>query len=726
MTPKLYKEDFISGLVVFLVALPLCLGVSLASGAPLISGVIAGIVGGIVVGIISRSHTSVSGPAAGLAAVVLSSIADLGGFETFLTAVILAGIFQIIFGIVRAGVIADFIPTSVIKGLLAAIGLILILKQIPHALGYDKDAEDDFGFVQPDGHNTFTEIYYAIMSPTMGAIIISAVSLLILIYWNKTFMKKVKFFPSALCVVIIGIVFNELFLTFAPNLAVLPEHLVTVPAMNIESFGAMIKFPTIQEFSNSQVWRVGFVIAIIASLETLLNIEAVDKLDPHKRDTPPNRELIAQGIGNISSGLLGGIPVTSVIVRSSVNIENNNKTKISTIIHGILMLMSVFFLSSILNKIPLASLAAILIYTGYKLASLSIFKEMYTKGWTQFTPFIMTVLAILFTDLLIGVLIGLFVGLLFVLRNDFFKILQRDDLDLNIGKVHKIELQKQATFLNKYSLKKLLWGIEPNSKVIIDGSKTKFVDYDVLEVIDDYRNVYAPENNIKLNILGFPQKYEKELIQFYNTIDKETLDNLKPVDVLNLLKEGNIRHVQGKHIDKYYQMQVESTSKGQYPMAVILSCIDSRTTVEHIFDQGLGDVFSCRIAGNVVNDDIIGSMEFACNVVGSKIVMVLGHSNCGAVKGAYSNVEMGNLTQLLHKLKHSIDTVKSKLLNTNLSDTEIVEEIAIQNVTDSMNQILERSPILMDLFKNGKIGFVGAYYNVESGKVKFLKEMLPA
>jgi carbonic anhydrase len=716
------KSNFVSGVVVFLVAVPLCLGIALASGAPMVSGIISGIIGGIVVGIISKSHTSVSGPAAGMAAVVLSSITELNSFQLFLSAVIIAGCIQVFLGLIKAGFIANLIPNNVIKGLLAAIGIILILKQIPHAVGYDMDSEEDFSFFQKDGHNTFSELFYAFNQFTLGAVIISVISLLILIYWNKTIMKNYKFFPSALIVVIFGIGLNLFFKNFIPSFSILPEHLVYIPPINVSSFFENLGAFNILNFGNSLVWKIGLVIAVVASIETLLNIEAVDKIDTKKRATPPNRELIAQGIGNICSGLLGGIPVTSVIVRSTVNIDNNNTSKYSTIIHGILILIAVIALSPVLNQIPLASLAAILIFTGYKLASMNTFKEMYAKGWYQFFPFVATILAIVFTDLLIGVLIGLVIGLIFILKNDFMGSLKTELIKTNIGEVYKIELQKQASFLNKLSLKKLLWDIAPKSKLIIDASNTEYIDGDVLEIIDDFRRVYAPENDIKVNLIGLKSE-DANSIEFYNTIDKITLDNLKPTEVLDLLKEGNQRHIEGKHVDKYTSMQVNSTAKGQYPMAVILSCIDSRTTVENIFDQGLGDVFSCRIAGNIVNDDIIGSMEFACNVVGSKLVMVLGHSKCGAIKGACDHVQMGNLTQLLDKLKKSVDAIKTKISNSNMPAEQVVEEVCKHNITYGIELILERSPILQDLFKNGKIGFVGAYYDIETGKVEVLKEV---
>jgi carbonic anhydrase len=428
-----------AGIVVFLVALPLCLGIALASGAPLFSGIISGIIGGIVVGAISGSHTSVSGPAAGLAAVVLASITKLGAFEILLAAVLIAGAIQLVMGVARAGFIANYIPSNVIKGLLAAIGILLILKQIPHAIGYDANGADETSFIQANGENTFSAIAHAFNAITPGALVITLVSMLILVYWDKTPLKNIKLLPAPLFVVVLGVALNLAFDRFFPALRIDPAHLVDIPPVDTGNLGAYLNFPDLAHFTNHDVWMVGFTIAIVASLETLLNIEAVDKLDPHKRETPPNRELIAQGVGNICAGLLGGLPVTSVIVRSSVNIQNDNRTKASTIFHGLLLLASVLVLAPALNQIPLAALAAILIVTGYKLAKVSLFRDMYKKGWSQFVPFAVTVAAIVLTDLLTGVLIGLAASLFYLMRSHFKNPFSMEQYRQHIGEVVKME-----------------------------------------------------------------------------------------------------------------------------------------------------------------------------------------------------------------------------------------------------------------------------------------------
>jgi MFS superfamily sulfate permease-like transporter len=715
------KYDLPAGVVVFLVALPLCLGVALASGAPLISGVIAGIIGGLVVGSISGSSTSVSGPAAGLAAVVLVSIAQLGSFETFLVAVFIAGAIQLVAGLLRAGFIADYIPSNVIKGLLAAIGIILILKQIPHAVGFDKDAMDDFAFFQADGENTFSELLKIFTLFTPGAVIISAFSLIVLTGWDKTPMRHIKFFPASLLVVVAGIAINYLLGFVAPDLMLKQEHLVNMPDMSSASLTSLIKVPNATHLLNPLVWKVGVTVAIIASLETLLNIEAVDNLDPHKRQSPPNRELVAQGVGNMLSGLFGGIPVTSVIVRSSVNINANAQTRTSTILHGTLLLLSVLLLAPVLNMVPLSCLAAILLVTGYKLAKVSLFKHMYRAGWNQFIPFIGTIAAIIFTDLLIGILIGLAVSIFFLLRSNFLNPFQEQREQLHIGEMLRIELSNQVSFLNKASIKNTLWQIPENSRVVIDASKSDFIDPDVVEVIEDFKETVAPEKEIQLNIIDMKKGYKlRDQLQFVNVLDKETRNQMQPVEILDLLKKGNERFVKGNFTEKYFRQQINATAAGQAPMAVVLSCIDSRTSAELIFDCGMGDIFSIRVAGNVVNDDILGSMEFACQVAGAKVVVVLGHTKCGAIEGACNHVQMGNLTQLLQKIKPAVDLAKRASDNLTI-DKNFVDEVAKVNVGLTIDTILEKSEIINRLAQSGQILITGAMYHIETGAVEFYR-----
>lgn len=713
------SKDFAASIVVFLVALPLCLGIALASGAPLLSGVLAGIIGGLVVGIISQSHTSVSGPAAGLAAVVLASITKLGNFETFLLAVVLAGTIQLVAGIFKGGFIANYIPSNVIKGLLASIGILLILKQIPHAVGFDKDQEGDFAFFQPDGENTFSEFLNVLNYFSWGAVIIAAISILILIFWDKTPLKKIQFFPASLFVVLLGVLLNYLFQSYFPTLAIEDKHLVNIPKFS--GLDSIITTPSFAAIANAKVWTVAFTIAIVASLETLLNLEAVENLDPLKRQASPNRELVAQGIGNILSGLIGGVPITSVIVRSSVNINAGAKTKMSAILHGVFLLISLVLLAPLLNKIPLASLAAILLLTGYKLAKISLFKDMYSKGVNQFVPFVATILAIVFTDLLIGVFIGLAVSILFLLRSNFKNPFSIQKEKLHIDEIVRIELPNQVSFLNKASIKETLWNIPEASRVIIDATNANYIDNDILEIITDFKNTTSKDKNIKLNILGLKDKYQlDDHIQFVNVLDKEAQQKLHPDEVLQILKRGNQRFITGNKTEKYLQHQVNATSFGQNPFSVILSCIDSRTTTEHIFDLGLGDIFSVRIAGNILNEDILGSMEFATKVVGVKLVVVLGHTKCGALVGACNHVKMGNLTTLLDKVVPAIEREKTVTENRDGNNMIFVNKVAVENVLHTIERIRKESTIINELEQSGTIKIVGAMYDVATGKVNFI------
>ncbi len=504
-----FKNDLPAGLVVFLVALPLCLGIALASGAPLFSGIITGIVGGIVVGLISGSPLGVSGPAAGLTVIVLSAISSLGSFETFLLSVVLAGIFQILLGIIRAGIIGYYFPSSVIKGMLAAIGLILILKQIPHALGFDKDLIGDEGFLQKDNHNTFSEIFYALKYHSVGAVIISVLSIAILWLFDRAFMKKIalfKFIPGALIVVVLGIILNYLFSIINPDWVLKDEHLVVLPVANsLFEFGSFFTFPNFSALSNPNVYITALTIAIVASLETLLCVEATDKLDPDKRTTPTNRELIAQGTGNIFAGLIGGLPLTQVIVRSSANINSGGKTKVSAIFHGALLLLCAIAIPAVLNKIPLASLAAVLLLVGYKLAKVSLFKEMYKLGWEQFMPFIITVVAILFTDLLKGIGVGMALAIFYILRKNYRTSYFFHKEDVKEGEQIRIQLSEEVTFLNKASIRLMLEELPEKSNVIIDGSRSVSIDYDVIEIIQNFKKHGSKEKNIVLELKNIPE-----------------------------------------------------------------------------------------------------------------------------------------------------------------------------------------------------------------------------
>ncbi|AHM59200.1 sulfate transporter [Flammeovirgaceae bacterium 311] len=502
---KEIKHDLPAGIVVFLVAVPLCLGIAMASGAPLFSGIIAGIVGGIVVTLISGSQLGVSGPAAGLAVIVLNAINNLATFEIFLSAVFLAGVFQLILGFLRAGSIGYYFPSSVIKGMLAGIGVIIILKQIPHAFGYDRDFEGDVAFNQPDGENTFSELINAINYITPAALIISLVSLAILILWDQVLSKKSKIFQiiqGPLVVVLLGIGLNLFFAAFFPEMALRSNQLVELPVSeNINGFINQFTTPDFGHIFTVEVLIIAATIAVVASLETLLCLEATDKLDPYKRISPANRELKAQGVGNMVSGLIGGLPITQVIVRSSANIQSGGRTKLAALIHGILILACVMAIPGILNLIPLASLAAILLMVGYKLAKPELFRSIYKTGWSQFLPFIVTIIAIVFTDLLTGIGIGVVVAVFFILKNTYHvSHYVTQDKRADGKNVYRIVLAEEVTFLNKGSIMNSLRHVPDDVALEIDYSKSAVIDHDVKEIIEDYRNT-ARSKNIDLTII---------------------------------------------------------------------------------------------------------------------------------------------------------------------------------------------------------------------------------
>ncbi|WP_374505415.1 SulP family inorganic anion transporter [Flavobacterium sp.] len=506
------KSDFASGLVVFLVALPLCLGIAMASGAPLFSGIISGVIGGIVVGYLSQSHISVSGPAAGLTAIVLTAITDLGSFDVFLSAVLIAGVIQLVLGFIKAGSISNYFPTNVIEGMLAGIGIIIIMKQLPHAVGFDADFEGDQSFIQADGGNTLSSLFNVLNYVQLGAILITLTSLIILIAWDKvSFLKKMKLIPGALVAVIIGIILNQIFINTGSSLAISKNHLVSLPVPNsIEELKNIIVTPNLSGFLNPKIWVVGVTIAIVASIETLLCIEAADRMDIQKRYTNTNVELKAQGIGNIVSSLLGGLPMTSVVVRSSANNNAGAKSKMSAIIHGVLLLISVLTVPMLLNKIPLATLAAVLLLVGYKLAKPATFIHFWHKGKYQFVPFIATLVAVVFTDLLKGVALGMIISVIFILKGNLKRAYVFRKEEYADGDVIHIDLAQEVSFLNKAAIKETLNSIPENSKVIIDAKDTIYIAHDILDLIHEFKTIRAKESHIKVKLKGFKKAYQLE------------------------------------------------------------------------------------------------------------------------------------------------------------------------------------------------------------------------
>ncbi|NOX99906.1 MAG: bifunctional SulP family inorganic anion transporter/carbonic anhydrase [Verrucomicrobia bacterium] len=721
---KNLKHDVPSSIVVFLVAMPLCLGVALASGAPLFAGIISGIIGGVVVGSLSGSALGVSGPAAGLAVIVLTAIADLGEYEIFLVAVVLAGVIQLIMGYLRAGIIGYYFPSSVIHGMLAGIGIMIFLKQLPHAFGYDAVPEGDQSFFESDGYNTFSELFHMMEKVSPGPVVVTLVSMGILLFWDTAFMKKqafTKLLPGPLLAVAAGIILNKVFGAALPNLVIAEEHLVSVPIPeNMSEFFGNFSFPDFTALTNPQVYMTAIIIAVVASLETLLSLEAIDKLDPYKRISPTNRELKAQGVGNIVAGLIGGLPVTQVIVRSSANMQAGGRTKTATVLHGVWLLISVISIPALLNQIPLAVLAAILLLVGYKLAKPALFKKMYKQGLGQFMPFIVTIAAMLFSDLLTGIFLGMAVAIFVILKNNLNIPIRLLSGDLKGKRKVRIVLSEDVTFLNKASIQNSLLQIPNGSIVEIDGSNTFFMHNDIREIIEDFM-INSKTREIEVTTIGLDDINQKNELQHFeiewmSASTQEQQQKLTPEAAHQKLVEGNKRFAQNLKAHRNAKDQVLETSEAQYPFAAILSCIDSRVPVEMVFDQGIGDIFSVRVAGNIISTDILGSMEYACKVAGAKIIVVMGHTQCGAIGAACKGVEMGNITPLLGKIKPAIDIVRAERGSVGEGDCD---EVSAENVKVSIGVIRKESPILAEMEKKGEIEIVGASYSVANGKVEF-------
>ncbi len=735
VTAGTLRRDLTASIVVFLVALPLCMGVAVASGAPPFSGILAGIIGGILVGALSGSQKSVSGPAAGLIAITSSYLAVLGSFEAFLLALVLAGAIQLVLGLLRTGFLAEFFPSSVLKGLLAGIGLILILKQIPHILGHDADPMGDKSFFQPDNTNTFTELAASFTDIHPGAACIGMFSIGLFLAWDRIAGLRRLPVPSVVAVVLVAVFLQLLFGRLGGNWTIEASHFVQVPvAKDFNEFLGLFRYPDFGQLWNPAIYTAALTIAAVASLETLLNLEAVDKLDPDQRHAPPNRELLAQGTGNIVSGLLGGMPITSVIVRSSVNINAGASTKLSAILQGVLLLLCVLFLPRWLNEIPLAAVAAMLLVTGFKLVSPSLVAQMWREGRNQFLPFAVTALAIVLSDPLRGILIGLAVSLLFILRSNLKRPLRRVRENHVGGEVLRIELANQVSFFSRPALQKALYDVPRGGHVLLDARATDYIDADILDLIDDFRRDTAAAHGVQLSLVGFKDRYQiDDQIQYIDYSSREVQSTLTPARVLEILQEGNQRFLSGRRLTRDLGRQVDATSTGQFPMAVVLSCIDSRSPAELIFDLGLGDIFSVRIAGNIARDKVLGSMEYSCAVAGAKLVLVMGHTSCGAVNAAVDLLSSrktaaeatgcGNLDTLISEIQLSIDAATLPAPDAWLAGEKAAysNEVARRNVLRTMHMIRSRSATLDQLVLEGRIAIAGALYDVATGQVNFLQ-----
>lgn len=738
-SPSTLPRDLIAGTVVFLVALPLCLGIALASNAPLMSGLVTGIVGGLLVGLLSGSHTSVSGPAAGLTAVVAAQIASLGSFPSFLLAVVIAGGIQVVMGLARAGFIAAYVPSAVIKGLLAAIGVILILKQFPHVLGHDTDPEGEMAFQQPDHETTFSELGEMFYDVHPGAALIGLVSVALLLFWDRCKPLKKSIIPSPLVVVLLGVALSLMLGRMGSPWLIEPSHLVQVPvASSLGELMTFVQFPDLSQWLNPAVYLAGITIAVVASLETLLNLEAVDKLDPQQRTSPASRELLAQGIGNVVAGFLGGLPMTSVIIRSSVNINAGGQTKLSTVVHGALLLVCVVLLPGCLNQIPLSCLAAILLVTGFKLASPALFQTMWRQGPYQFAPFVITVTAIVLTDLLVGVLIGLATSLGFILNSNLRRPLRRSVERHVGGDVLHITLANQVSFLNRGKLTEVLDAVPRGGHVLLDAQQTDYIDPDVLDLIREFRDRTAPARGIRVSLLGFRSKYQfEDHLEYVDYSTREFQRQLTPAQVLAYLKEGHARFRTGRRLTRDIRRQILATgTDGQHPLAVVLHCIDSRTPAELLFDVGVGDIFSVRVAGNTTSPKVLGSLEYGCAVAGAKLVLVMGHTRCGAVttavRAACTTESVAQLTGCQHveyvlkDIQEVIDRHACARMD-QMSPAEqnaFVDGVARANVLRTLDVIRQQSPTLARLEREGQIAIVGTIYDVMTGEFTFWSDEL--
>lgn len=720
-TKRYLKFDIVAAIVVFLVAIPLCLGIALASGAPLFSGILSGIIGGIVVGSLSGSQVSVSGPAAGMAAVVVTAVAQIGDFNSFLLALTLAGLLQVVIGSFKAGFVADYVPTNVVQGLLCAIGILLIIKQLPLAFTLSADFKElNTHLLETTEGITLSPLLALSNHINSGAMLITSISLAILIYFDRTKNKILKEIPSPIIVVIMGVILNEIFIWTNLSLVQNSPQLVNIPkTIGLYEFFSQLQFPDWSAWGNPKIYLYALIISIVASLETLLNLKAGERLDIKRRNSSSNQELIAQGVGNMTAGLIGGIPITSVIIRTSINIQAGSKTKVSTILHGFFILFAVMLLPGTLNKIPLSSLAAILIYTGYKLNKPTIYRNIYSQGSDRFIPFIVTVVSIIAFNLLAGILIGLAISLFYILKSNSQA---RIDIIKEIypkGVTSRLVLPQQMTFLNKAALVAELDSIPKHAQLIIDARYTHYIDKEILELLNEFKE-QAPSKNIALNLTGFKDSYKvHNYIDFINVTTYDVQSHLSPAEVLNILHEGNQRFLKDIPIHRSNRIDIKHTAKMQHPIAVVLACIDSRVPVETIFDMSFGDIFCVRIAGNVVNDDILASIEYACNVVGVKLIVVLGHTRCGAIQSACDGIQKGHITQLLSKIKPAVKAETKIENNRTGHNITFVNHVSELNIANTLQNIYLQSDILRSMINDDEINMVGAMYDVNSGKVKY-------
>lgn len=729
-------SDLFSGLVLFLIAAPIGVGIAVTLGLPAQAGLMAAIIGGLVVGALSGSRCSVTGPSAGLSIIIVSELQVLASFERFLLALTLAGGIQILFGRFGLGKLSYFMPSSVVRGLIAAVGIILILKQIPHMLGHDVDPMGEMSFWQPDRQNTFSELFRIPNDFFMSATLISAVCLLIL-YGMDVLQKRAPWaasVPSALLAIAVGTTLSLILRQVDPTWGLEERHFLQVGTWETGSrWLGIVVIPDTRDLLNPAVYAAAMLIAVVASLETLLALDAVDRLDPEQRSSPPNRELMAQGVGNALCGILGGLPLTSRLQFSHLNILSGGKTQMATILHGGLLLLSIALIPVYLNAIPLACIAAVLFYVGTKLAAPYLFREVWSEGRYQFLPFLATALAIVFTEKVIGATIGLGVSLLFILTSSLRRPLHKVVEKHLTGELLHIEFPNQTSFLYRAGLEQALREAKPGSHIMLNAQGADYIDPDVLRLVRDFKEKTAPKQGVEVSLRGFRDRYDlHDETKFIDYSTRELQEKLTPCEVLRLLQEGNARFKLGESNFRDYAAQLRTAGSGQFPYAAILSCIDSRAPVETILDLGLGDIFSVRIAGNVVGPKVLGSLEYACGVAGSKLILVLGHTKCGAVTASVKFCASGTNPEVATGCRHLAAIVDRVTSATNQAAclqagegehfNQFVESITKENVKQSVQQILAQSPTLNRLAIEGKIGVLGGVYDIATGEIEFLMD----
>ncbi|EKR64585.1 MULTISPECIES: SulP family inorganic anion transporter [Leptospira] len=700
------RHDFSSSIVVFLVALPLCIGVAFASGTPIVSGLISGIVGGIVISLISKSPLSVSGPAMGLTVIVFDSIQTLGSFNDFLFAFCLAGVLQITLGFLKAGILSNFFPSSVIKGMLAAIGAVLILKQIPHAIGYDMDYEGDMVFFQQDQENTFSEILAAFHRFTPGAIVLSSVSLVLILIWEKLKLHKKFIIHGSLVAILVSVLLNEVFKTFELGIAVGSEHMIQPIQLNgITDFFQGNHFPSFSQWKNQAIYLTAIKICLVMSLETLLNLDAIEKLDPQRRIVSKNRELVAQGTGNLFSAILGGLPITSVIIRSSTNLQAGAKTRFSAFLHGLLILLSLILIPTWISKIPLASLAAVLLVVGYKLTDYKIFQTQYRKGMDQFVPFVSTLIGIVFSDVLIGIGIGCLFSVFFIVRRNILNPYEFNKKEMTYGVEVKIDLSEDVSFLNKSSMLYKLDKVPDNAHLIIDGSKSKYIDPDVLEIIEDFK-IVAEFRNIKVEIIDVTSTYQK--------IKNKPLDPIIQQDYQKLFENNRIWVEEKLLKDPNY---FKNLALGQTPKYLLISCSDSRISVNEMTGTNAGELFVHRNIANLVIDtdmNLMSVLQYSVEVLKVKHIVVCGHYGCGGVKAAIDGKYHGLIDAWLRHIKQ-VYRMNRKELSGILDEDEKHKKLVELNVREQVYNLCMTTIVQNAWSQGNDLQLHGWVYNLQEG-----------